>query len=892
MHMPKSRPAPDKTLHAMDNVSRRTSRGHLKIFFGYAPGVGKTRAMLWAAHAAKERGVDVVVGCVRPNEQPQVMEMLGGLEQLPGLRVGQGTVQEFDIDAAIARRPQLILVGELAHSNAEGCRHTRRYQDVEELLKAGIDVYTTVNVQNIESLTDVVASITGVAARERIPDSVFDSADQVELLDIEPQDLLEQMQLAGVQSHTSGMTLEKLTALREIALRRCADRVNLLTENARVKNQGAYLTDEHILVCLSSAPSNAKIIRTAARMASAFRGTFTALYVETPDLTAMSGSDRERLRSNIRLAQQLGAAVETVYGDDVPQQIADFARMAGVSKIVLGRNTVTRRHFFSKPTLVERLIAVAPNLDVYVIPDSAAAVERYHAAKLKNKHTAFSAADILKSTGILAAASLIGFLFEWLGFTEVNIITVYILGVLITSVVVKNQIYSLISSALSVLVFNYLFTEPHYSLFAYESGYPVTFVITFAAAMITGTLAVRLKNNAKQSARSAFRTKILFDANQLLQQAGDRKKIDEATASQLVKLLGRSVIIYPVGDGTLGEPYILPAPDRQVPATIASGSERAVAEWVLKNNKHAGATTDTHSSALCLYLSIRVNSNVYGVVGIVMDDGPLDAFENSVMLAILGESALAMENQKNAREKEEAAILAKNEQLRADLLRAISHDLRTPLTSISGNASNLLSNGEYFDAETKRRLYTDIYDDSMWLINLVENLLSVTRLEEGRMNLHISAELMEDVVAEALRHINRKSLEHEITVTHSDELLLAKMDARLIVQVIINLVDNAVKYTPKGSHISITTERRDGQAVVRIADDGPGVPDDKKTHIFDMFYSGANKVADSRRSLGLGLALCRSIVAAHGGEIGVSDNIPHGAVFTFTLPAQEARLHE
>lgn len=251
-----------------------------------------------------------------------------------------------------------------------------------------------------------------------------------------------------------------------------------------------------------------------------------------------------------------------------------------------------------------------------------------------------------------------------------------------------------------------------------------------------------------------------------------------------------------------------------------------------------------------------------------------------------------MENQKNAREKEEAAILAKNEQLRADLLRAISHDLRTPLTSISGNASNLLSNGEYFDAETKRRLYTDIYDDSMWLINLVENLLSVTRLEEGRMNLHISAELMEDVVAEALRHINRKSLEHEITVTHSDELLLAKMDARLIVQVIINLVDNAVKYTPKGSHISITTERRDGQAVVRIADDGPGVPDDKKTHIFDMFYSGANKVADSRRSLGLGLALCRSIVAAHGGEIGVSDNIPHGAVFTFTLPAQEARLHE
>lgn len=880
--MPKEKRGPAAAPQPADG-----KRGHLKIFFGYAPGVGKTRAMLWAAHAAKERGTDVVVGCVRPNDQPQVMEWLGELERLPP------SAREFNVDAAIARRPQLILLDDLAHVNAPGYRHARRYQDVEELLKAGIDVYTTVNVQNIESLTDVVASITGVTARERIPDSVFDSADQVELIDTEPQDLVGQAHMKEARGKAgASLTLEKLTALREIALRRCADRVNLLTESTRPKARSAYRTDEHILVCLSSSPSNAKIIRTAARMASAFRGTFTALYVETPDLTAMNESDKARLRANIRLAQQLGAAIETVYGDDIPVQIADFARMAGVSKIVLGRSTAARRHFFSKPTLVERLIAAAPGLDVYVIPDSAAAVERYHAAKLKRKHPVFSVADTLKSAGILAAASLIGFLFEKCGFTEVNIITVYILGVLITSVVVKNQIYSLISSAVSVLAFNYLFTEPHYSLLAYESGYPVTFVITFAAAMITGTLAARLKSNAKQSARSAFRTKILFDANQRLQQAGDRKQIDEITASQLVKLLGKPVVIYPAEDGRLGDPYILSVPEKRAPFAIASGSERMVAEWVLKNNKHAGATTDTHSDALCLYLSIRINSNVYGVVGIAVDGEPLDAFENSVMLAILGESALAMENQKNAREKEEAAILAKNEQLRANLLRAISHDLRTPLTSISGNASNLLSNGERFDAATKRRLYADIYDDSMWLINLVENLLSVTRLEEGRMNLRLSAELLEDVVAEALRHVNRKSTEHELTVTHRDELLLVRVDARLIVQVIINIVDNAVKYTPKGSHISIVTRQKGGWAVVTIADDGPGIPDDKKPHIFDMFYTGSDRVADSRRSLGLGLALCKSIVTAHGGEITVSDNAPHGAVFTFTLPAQEALLHE
>ena len=270
----------------------------------------------------------------------------------------------------------------------------------------------------------------------------------------------------------------------------------------------------------------------------------------------------------------------------------------------------------------------------------------------------------------------------------------------------------------------------------------------------------------------------------------------------------------------------------------------------------------------------------------------MDAFSNSIMLSILGECALAMENEKNAREKEQAAIMAKNEQLRADLLRAISHDLRTPLTSISGNASNLISNGEAFTADMKKRLYTDIYDDSMWLINLVENLLSVTRLEEGRMNINMETELMEDVVTEALRHLSRRSIEHNIRVEHKDEFLLAKMDARLIVQVIINIVDNAIKYTPAGSDILITTFRRSDKAIVSIADNGPGVSDDMKTHIFDMFYSGNNKVADSRRSLGLGLSLCQSIINAHGGELTVGDNVPRGAVFTFSLMAEEVYFDE
>lgn len=501
--------------------------------------------------------------------------------------------------------------------------------------------------------------------------------------------------------------------------------------------------------------------------------------------------------------------------------------------------------------------------------------------------------DIGKSILILLVATLLGFVFSKLGFTEANIITVYILGVLITSVVTTSRICCLISSIVSVLVFNFFFTVPRFTFIAYDKGHPVTFAIMFTAALLTGSLAAKLKSHVKQSAQAVFRTKVLLDTNQLLQKAESNGEIINVTANQIMKLLSRAVVVYPIKEGNLESPRIIcPEEDTEQGKGIAADDERAVADWVLKNNKRAGATTDTLSGAKCLYLAIRVGETVYGVVGITIDDHPLDSFENSVMLSILGECALAMENKKNAREKERAAVLAQNEQLRANLLRSISHDLRTPLTSISGNASNLISNSDSFDEAAKKRIYTDIYDDSMWLINLVENLLAVTRIEEGKVNLRLSAELMDEVITEALRHINRKSVEHTITVESKDDFILAKIDARLIVQVIINIVDNAIKYTPAGSHILITTEKKQSTVIMHIADNGPGISDDAKPHIFDMFYSGINRIADSRRSLGLGLSLCKSIVNAHGGEISVQDNVPHGTVFTFTLPSGEVEIHE
>lgn len=649
---------------------------------------------------------------------------------------------------------------------------------------------------------------------------------------------------------------------------------------------------EHILVCLSASPSNAKIIKTAAKMAKAFGGSFTALHVQTPNFEKMSDEDKKRLQSNIRLASHLGADITTVLGEDVSYQIAEFARISGVTKIVIGRSNIKRRHFWSKPTLTEKLSEIAPSLDIYIIPDNVS-YGKYHIEK-KNFTNAIipSIKDAAVTVALLVAATAIGYSFYQLGFTDSNIITIYILGVLLTSILTKGYACSVVSSVLSVILFNFFLVEPRLTFQAYGSGYPVTFVIMITASIITATLASKLKSHAKMSAQSAFRTKVLFDTNQLLQKAQDDDDIINITASQIVKLLDRDVIVYPEKNGKLMKGYLFTTESSRKVDAFFNEKEKSTAEWVFKNKKRAGASTNTHKDAKSLYLSIRINDNVYGVVGININGKPLDSYENSILLSILGECALAIENSRNAKEKELAAILAKNEKLRANLLRAISHDLRTPLTSISGNADNLISNYEKLDEDAKKQIFNDIFDDSQWLISLVENLLSITRIEEDRMNFNMSVQVLEDVIEEALKHIGRKNQNHKISVEYKDELMLARMDARLITQVVLNLVDNAIKYTPEGSEIRITAEKKNGIISISVSDDGKGIPENSKPHVFEMFFTGENTVADSHRSLGLGLALCKSIINIHGGEITLSDNEPHGCIFTFTLPSDEVIINE
>lgn len=865
--------------------------GKLTIFASYYSGAGKSFAMLQAAKAAKAAGRDVVIGLSPSRRWPETQALAETFEKLPCKTAahGEGTEEELDLDVCLKRLPELVLIEDLSHRNTGDARHVKRCQDVEELLRAGVDVYTTLDVQHIESIQDTVFSILHTSVPERIPDQVFDRAAQVEFVDIEPQRLQQRLLLQKEEGAVSGCSLSQLSALREMGLRRCADRAALYTQIGRRGME--YRAREHILVCLSSAPSNEKIIRMAARMAGAFHCGFTALFVETKATQWLAPADKERLQANIRLAQQLGASVETVYGDDVADQIAEFSRLSGVTKIVLGRSGAPRP-WIGKATLTERLIELTPELDIHIIPDNSLTNQISRTRRDIVHMPALSLLDLLKSALILALATLIGLFFYHWGLTDANIMTLYILGVMLVSVFTQSFVCSLMASAASVLTFNFFFTQPRFSLHAYDTGYPVTFLVLFLASLLTGSLASKLKSHAKRSAQVAWRTKLLFETNQNLQKARSQEEIISVTAKQLLKIFQRDIVAYRAKDEQLMAPEIFLVDDTTSAARYTAPKEQEVARWVLTNNKRAGAGTETLSDACCTYLSVRTGQQVYGVVGIAAPDKPLDSFEASILLSVLGECALALENQKNLEEKEAAAVLAKNEQLRANLLRSISHDLRTPLTSISGNASNLLSNGDLFDTKTKKQMYTDIYEDAMWLINLVENLLSVSRLEEGRMKLHISTELMDELVAEALRHVDRRSVEYRLHVQNSDDYLLAQVDAKLIIQVLINLVDNAIKYTPPGTEIDIGWRKQGNFIFVSVGDYGPGISSQAKPHIFEMFYSASNQIADSRRSMGLGLALCKSIVNAHGGEIVVADQVPHGAIFTFSVPAGEVELHE
>ena len=863
--------------------------GKLKIFFGYAAGVGKTYAMLEAAHQAQKEGMDVVVGYVEPHVRPDTLALLDGLEILPCKEIDYRGIQlkEFDLDRALQRRPQLILVDELAHNNAQGCRHTKRYQDIEELLQAGINVYTTVNVQHLESLNDLVSSITGITVNERIPDRVFDRANQVELVDIEPDELVKRLQMGKVyrerqakQALQNFFTTENLAALREIAMRRTADQLNRTAlQEGKEKSAKA---GEHILICLSSAPSNAKVIRTAARMAEAFHSGFTALFVQTPETKELSGENLKRLRSNLHLAEQLGAQISTVYGTDPAVQIAEYARVSGVTKIVMGRINHKQNPIMGKKSLADRLIE-RTDLDVYIIPDHQPLYKK-PLGKLRVPKARFT----WKDTGIMLASlllsSIAGYGFYYAGFSESNIITVYILGVLITAVWTNGHFYGAIESLLGVAAFNFLFTEPRFSFQANDPSYPVTFLIMLFSSVIASSLASRVKAQARLAAQKSYYTELLLGSSQKLQKGRTEWDCLRLTAEQLNRLFGRP-ILYALSESEKELAFRIEPSDEQNILAELSSEEIGVAKWVQKNNKHAGATTNTLPDAKWLFLSVRGTQGVMGIVGIPIAGYSIpDAFEKNLMIAILSECGLSQERIRLQEERNNAALQTQKERLQADLLRAVSHDLQTPLANIKASTDVLMQEESAPDPAIRKKMYMDIYDDTNWLINMAENLLVATQLETDKESFQMRAERIEDLFRNTVAHLDRRAEEHHISVHLDDHARMAAMNARLIQRVLINIMNNAIQYTPMGSNIELSAVQKGNVVQISVTDDGPGIPDNAKKHLFDLFYTAGQEKTDCQRRLGLGLSLCQSIIAIHGGEIAVLDHLPTGTTFQFTLP--------
>ena len=899
---------PDAILRQIEEAEKAEddTRGKLKIFFGYAAGVGKTYAMLEEAHGVKEKGFDVVAGYIEPHTRADTMALTDGLEQIPPLELNHKgiTLKEFNLDAALERRPQIILVDELAHTNAPGSRHRKRYQDIEELLRAGINVFTTVNVQHLEGLNDKIASITHVSVAERIPDYIFDKASSVELIDIEPTDLIERLESGKIYlperagtALKNFFTKKNLAALREVALRRMADR---MSRNADTTDPASRIeVSEDVLVYVTNDPGNVKVIRTAANMAESFHGTLTALVVEAPEGKKQKKEDASQLRSNIELAEELGANVVTLHGDDIAMQIAQYSMMAGITQLVVGSSKKRLGAFWTGESLVNRLTRLSHSAVVNVVPVNDYPVQM--GRRLPATGFKLTAGDIWKALAAIVVSTLAGCLIFEMGLSSSVILMLYMLVIMLFAVKADGFFYGIIAALGSMLAYNFFFTMPRFTFNAYGINYPFIFVFLVLATFVASSTTIKLKRQGEATARRAYRTEILLESSRRLQATAGVDECFSVAASQIIKLLNRPVVMYQVdAENRVREPEVFDVPGTigdGATAALVSSEERAVAAWVALNNERAGAMTDTLLDAKCLYLPIRGKEGVFGVVGLAIekDDENFGPFEKNLLLMIVDECGQVAEQLTSMREKTDLKLKMEKEELRSNLLRIISHDLRTPLTSISGDADILLSNADKLSEEQRQRMYRDIYEDSTWLISLVENLLAITRVDDGTVKIDSKPEILGDIIQGALQHVNRKVDRHCVKVRLSDELLMANVDARLVMQVIVNLVNNAVDYTPEGSTITISAtpvyDRGERKVKVSVADDGPGVPDSDKAHIFDMFYNGSSgreAGGDYKRGLGLGLSLCRSIVQVHGGEIEVCDAVPKGSVFSFTLPIVNA----
>lgn len=859
-------------------------RGRLKIYFGYAAGVGKTYTMLEAARGAVTGSRTILLGYIEPHGRPETEALVVGHEALPAREIEYRGVKlrEFDVDAALELKPDLILVDELAHTNAAGCRHHKRWQDVQELLRAGIDVWTTLNVQHIETLNDIVAQITGIVVRETIPDRVFDEADEVELVDLPPDDLLERLHagkvyVPGQAERAAERFFRKanLVALRELAMRRVADRVGHEVQTARLGQARTQIwpTTERLLVCVGPSPTSAKVIRTAKRMAAAMHAQWIAVHTETARSRDFDDASLQHLGQHLKLAEQLGAETVSITGENVADEIVRYAQARNVTKIVIGKTGQTPWYRVWRRSVVDRLIAKSGEIDVYVIRGK----EGKSAAMPAGAQKRWPWRNHLAAMGILAGATLLAHAFHALGLTDPNMVMTYLLGVVLVAVWLGRG-PAIAASILAVLLFNFFFTTPYYTFVVDDPEYIYTFLVMLTVALIVSALTVRIRSQVKLARERERRTEVQYRVSQALASTAGHLQIAIAAEEQLRTIFGGEIALFAVQDGVLG-PLV-----RRGQGFTESIAELEAARWVFEHGQIAGRGTDTLPSTQAMYLPLVGADVTVGVIGWrPLNEGDLLTIERRQLLETFAtQIALAFERDRLAQDAQRILAEADAERLRSSLLSAVSHDLRTPLAAIAGSASAMLENR--LDETTQRELLRTVYDESDRLSRLVENLLHLTRIESGSMKVVKQWQPLDEVIGSALRRMASGMQPRKVETNIPTNLGLVPIDGLLIEQVLVNLLDNAAKYTPEHTAITVAAERTPLGVELSVADRGAGIADEEHEFVFDKFYRSSHVASDRGRGAGLGLAICRAIVQAHGGRIWVENCEGGGTRFVIAVP--------
>lgn len=883
------RPSPDALL---ENAERE-GRGRLKIFLGAAPGVGKTYEMLMSGRARKAEGRDVAIGMVETHGRKETQALVEGLEVIPRKEVDYKgrRLREMDLDAVLERRPSLVLVDELAHTNAPGSRHPKRYMDVLELLGQGIDVYTTLNIQHVESLNDVVAQITRIRVRETVPDSVIDRADDVEIIDLTPDDLITRLHEGKVYvPDTARRAIENyfspgnLTALRELALRRTAQRVDeqLLSHMQAHAIPGPWAAGERVLVAVDAHPRGASLVRYARRLADRQRAPWAAINVETSHSASLPETDKDRLAATMRLAEQLGGEAIVVPGQDVAREIVRHASANNFSHIVIGKPTKPRWREFFEGSVTHDLIRHGGDLNVHVT----AGAEKEAGVGSRGVKTAarprqFEAWPYMLATVFVICALGVGMLLQQVLDVR-NIALVFLMAVL-ASAVSSGLWPALFASVLSASAFNFFFLPPYYTLDIGEPESVVALAFFLVVAVIASNLTARVQRQAASARARARATEDLYLFSKKLAGTGTLDDVLWATAYQIASMLKlRVVVLLPEGD-TIAVKAGYPPDDTLADADIAA------ARWAWEHNRPAGRGADTLPGARRLYLPLRTSRRAIGVIGLDNDkQGPLlTPEEQRLFEALADQAAVAIERIELVADADRAKLAAEADRLRSALLTSISHDLKTPLAGIMGAAGTLRDFGASLPGEGRAELLSTVVDESERLNRFIANLLDMTKIESGAMEPGYAWIDVGDVVGAALRRAAKMTAAHK-TEVDIPELPMLRLDPVLFEQVLFNLLDNAAKYAPVGSTIRIQSWRDERFVVLQVMDEGPGIPAADLERVFDIFYR-VQKGDHVRAGTGLGLSICRGFVDAMGGTIKASNRTDRsGAVFTIRLPIPES----